>query len=74
MEITLEDRRFSGPFKPEKEVLAWADIGQERTDDEPMIAIYPRPDGEPWRLPVEDVLRMIREAASVYRTGERSPD
>ena len=38
----------------------WAEINQE--GNVPEIEFYPRPDGKPWRLSLEDALAAIKEA------------
>jgi hypothetical protein len=63
VEISLADRRFH----PKHDIFEWGEIGQEQGEDELWLTIYEPPRGKPWRLPLEDVLVMIRDAESVYR-------
>lgn len=42
--------------------VQWAEINQEHEGFE--IEFYPRPDGAPWRIPLQDALTALREAES----------
>lgn len=42
--------------------LQWAEINQEHSALE--VEFYSRPDGRPWRFPLQDAIVVLREAKS----------
>ena len=51
--------------------IQWAEINQEGNELE--VEIYPRPDGEPWRLGFAEIVSALDQARSKLLPGATSP-